>query len=275
MDDTVKLWDVRKLKEPVASADDLPNFFTTTNCMFSPNNKMLVTGTSVKKGDGNRGKMVFLDKTNLEVVSEIPVSDSSVVKTIWHPRINQLFAATSSGAIHVMYDVERSNKGAKLCVVKKRKKINQAEVFVRRKVITPYSLPLYREERERSTRKQMEKDRKDHVKSHRPQPPLTGRSGAGGRLKAHGSTLASFVMKSIAKDTRDDTNPREAILRHADAAKSDPRWISHAYQDTQPETIFQEEDDHDSEEEANSHIIIGSNKKPEDHDQPASKRTKF
>ena len=40
-----------------------------------------------------------------------------------------------------------------------------------------YSLPLYRDDRERSTRKQMEKDRKDPVKSHRPQPPLTSRGG--------------------------------------------------------------------------------------------------
>ena len=53
--------------------------------------------------------------------------------------------------------------------------------------------------------------------------------GAGGRLKAHGSTLASFVMKTIAKDKYDDTNPREAILRHAEAAKNDPKWVSHAY----------------------------------------------
>jgi len=55
-------------------------------------------------------------------------------------------------------------------------------------------------------------------------------AGAGGRLQAHGSTLASFIMKNIAKDTADDANPREAILRHADEAAANPRWIAHAYQ---------------------------------------------
>merc|ERR1712119_200467 len=100
------------------------------------------------------------------------------------------------------------------------------EMMVRRKVITPYSLPLYREDRER----------KDHVKSHRPQPPLASRGGAGGRIKAHGSTLASFVMKSIAKDKFDDSNPREAILRHADEAAAKPQYVSHAYKETQPHT---------------------------------------
>jgi len=43
--------------------------------------------------------------------------------------------------------------------------------------IPAYSLPLYRDDRERSTRKQVEKDRKDPVKSHRPQPPLNSRGG--------------------------------------------------------------------------------------------------
>lgn len=54
-------------------------------------------------------------------------------------------------------------------------------------------------------------------------------AGAGGRIQAHGSTLASFVMKTIAKDKTDDSNPREAILRHAKAAEANPKWISHAY----------------------------------------------
>jgi len=273
MDDTVKLWDVRNLKnDPIASACDLPNNFDVTNCTFSPNGKTLVTGVSTKKNEG-KGKLMFMDSVNLEVISEIKVSDSSVIKAIWHERINQVFAATANGNIHVLYDVEKSVKGAKMCVVKRRKKINHTEVIVNHRIMTPYSLPLFREEPERSTKKQQEKDRRDHVKSHRPQPPLSTRGGAGGRLKAHGSTLASFVMRSIAKDKYDDSNPREAILRHADAAQSDPQWITHAYQDTQPETIFQTEDP-DADEDPNSHIIVGSNKRPEEMDGPDSKRQK-
>ena len=144
-------------------------------------------------------------------------------------------------------------------------------MMARSKVITPYSLPLYREDRERSTKKQMEKDRKDHVKSHRPQPPLASRGGAGGRIKAHGSTLASFVMKSIAKDKFDDSNPREAILRHADEAAAKPQYVSHAYKETQPHTIFEEEE---SSEDEDAHIIIGANKKPNNSGEPSSKRAK-
>ena len=271
-DDTVKLWDVRKLKDPVATATDLLNDSSVLNCTFSPNTKMLVTGVSVpRNAEGKQGKLIFLDKTNLEVVNELALSEGSVLKTVWNDRINQIFATTSTGDIHVLYDVDKSIKGAKLCVVKKRKKINQVEMMVRRKVITPYSLPLYREDRERSTKKQMEKDRKDHVKSHRPQPPLNSRGGAGGRIKAHGSTLASFVMKSIAKDKFDDSNPREAILRHAEEAAAAPQYVSHAYKETQPNTIFEEEE---SSEDEDAHIIIGANKRPDNSGEPSSKRSK-
>jgi len=260
-DDTVKLWDVRSFKHPVATASDLDNFFPVTDCTFSPNDKLIMTGISVRKDQGKPGKLVFLDRTDLSVVTEMNISQSSVIRCLWHPKLNQVMAGTADGKAVVLYDAQKSQRGAKLCVVKKRKKINQAEVFVRHRIITPYSLPLYREDRERSTKKQEEKDRRDPKKSRRPQPPLTTRGGAGGRLKAHGSTLASFVMKTIAKDKYDDTNPREAILRHAEAAKNDPKWVSHAYKSTQPDTIFQTEDP-DASEDEDAHLIIGGNKKP-------------
>lgn len=245
-DDTVKVWDIRQFKRPVGVAQNLDNYFPMTDCVFSPNGKLVVTGISVRKGKGP-GKLIFLDSNDLEIVNEMEVCDSSVIRCIWHPKLNQIIAGTGEGSVKVLYDPKRSFRGAKLCIVKKRQKTNHAEVFIRHKIITPYSLPLYREQRERSTRKQLEKDRKDHVKSRRPQAPLSG-PGAGGRITAHGSTLSSFIMKNIAKNTADDSNPREAILRHAEAAAKEPRYVQHAYVDTQPESIFQEESEEETEE---------------------------
>lgn len=40
-------------------------------------------------------------------------------------------------------------------------------------------------------------------------------------------------------------DPREALLKYADKAKEDPRWTS-AYARTQPNAIFDEEDDNDN-----------------------------
>lgn len=54
-------------------------------------------------------------------------------------------------------------------------------------------------------------------------------AGKGGRVAAHGGTLSSFIVKNIALDKSDDSNPREAILRHAKEAAENPFWIAPAY----------------------------------------------
>lgn len=53
--------------------------------------------------------------------------------------------------------------------------------------------------------------------------------GRGGRVAAHGGTLSSFIVKNIALDKTDDSNAREAILRHAKEASENPYWVAPAY----------------------------------------------
>lgn len=48
-------------------------------------------------------------------------------------------------------------------------------------------------------------------------------------MGTHGGTLSSYIVKNIALDKTDDSNPREAILRHAKAAEDNPYWVSPAY----------------------------------------------
>jgi WD repeat-containing protein 70 len=52
-DDTLKVWDVRKFTTPVANFQGLCNLFDTTDCIFSPGGNLLLTGVSVRKGQGN------------------------------------------------------------------------------------------------------------------------------------------------------------------------------------------------------------------------------
>lgn len=49
-DDTMKLWDIRKIKECLHTFDDLYSRYDTTNAVFSPDDKVVITGTSMKKG---------------------------------------------------------------------------------------------------------------------------------------------------------------------------------------------------------------------------------
>ncbi|XP_070780724.1 WD repeat-containing protein 70 [Enoplosus armatus] len=246
-DDTLKTWDIRNFKKPVNVANGLTNYFTMTDCCFSPDDKLLVTGTSVKKDEGN-GKLVFFDRASFQRVYEIEVTNASVVRCLWHPKLNQIMVGTGNGLAKVYYDPVKSHRGAKLCVVKSQRKEKQAETLTQDYIITPHALPMFREARQRSTRKQLEKDRLDPKKSHKPEPPVSG-PGRGGRVAAHGGTLSSFIVKNIALDKTDDSNPREAILRHAKEASDNPYWVAPAYTETQPEPVFAEESEEDEEAE--------------------------
>uniref|UniRef100_A0A672ZGQ2 WD repeat-containing protein 70 n=1 Tax=Sphaeramia orbicularis TaxID=375764 RepID=A0A672ZGQ2_9TELE len=223
-DDTLKTWDIRNFKKPVNMAAGLTNYFSVTDCCFSPDDKLLVTGTSVKKDEGN-GKLVFFDRASFQRVYEIEVTNASVVRCLWHPKLNQIMVGTGNGLAKVYYDPVKSHRGAKLCVVKSKRKEKQAEMLTQDYIITPHALPMFREARQRSTRKQLEKDRLDPKKSHKPEPPVSG-PGRGGRVAAHGGTLSSFIVKNIALDKTDDSNPREAILRHAKEASENPYWVA-------------------------------------------------
>ena len=48
-----------------------------TDCVFSPSDQLVVTGVSVKKGEGS-GQIIFFDRNTLERVSSVDASDDSV-----------------------------------------------------------------------------------------------------------------------------------------------------------------------------------------------------
>jgi len=240
-DDTLKLWDLRAFKAPVFEAKGLFSRYDTTDCMFSPDDSMIVTGESLNKGE-TTGRVLFYDSKTFDLVREIPVTNSHVIKTLWHPKLNQVFVGCGNGIVKAYYDPKKSMRGAKLCVVKTHMKQKHIEIMSTQQIITPHALPLFRQDRPKSVRKQMEKDRLDPVKSRRPDLPIT--SGQGGRVASSGGTLSSYVIRNLglSKRIEDDQDPREAILKYAKIAEEEPYWIAPAYKKTQPKTIFQSDD---------------------------------
>lgn len=240
-DDSLKLWDLRAFKSPVFEAKGLFSRYDTTDCMFSPDDSMIVTGESLNKGKVS-GRLLFYDSKTFNLVREIPVTNSHVIKTLWHPKLNQVFVGCGNGIVKVYYDPKKSMRGAKLCVVKTHMKQKHIEIMSTQQIITPHALPLFRQDRPKSVRKQMEKDRLDPVKSRRPDLPIT--SGQGGRVASSGGTLSSYVIRNLglSKRIEDDQDPREAILKYAKVAEEEPYWIAPAYKKTQPKTIFQTDD---------------------------------
>lgn len=59
MDDTMKMWDIRMLRDAVFSWEDLVNMSSKTAVTISPSEKMLLTGTSVRQGYGHGFIMGF------------------------------------------------------------------------------------------------------------------------------------------------------------------------------------------------------------------------
>ncbi|KAH8370051.1 hypothetical protein KR093_002035 [Drosophila rubida] len=238
-DETMKLWDLRNFKKPMHSWSNLYSRYDTTDCCFSPDDRMLVTGESLAKGQ-TEAHLYFYSTQSFEQVQRIPVAGSHVIKTLWHPKLNQLFVSCGNGIIKCYYDEHRSIRGAKLCVVKTHRKRQPMEMVGVSQIITPHALPLFRQEKSRSSRKKMEKARMDPVKSKRPDLPIT--SGQGGRVASSGGTLSSYVIRNLGLSKRvdDDQDPREAILKFAKDAAENPYWIAPAYKQTQPKAIFSE-----------------------------------
>lgn len=244
-DETMKLWDMRALKKPLHAFTDLFSRYDTTDCGFSPDDSMLMTGESLGQNKTNSNVLFYNTKT-FELVNAIPVGNSHVIKCIWHPKLNQIFVGCGDGTIKAYYDDKRSLRGAKLCVVKTYRKKKQVELVGTAQVITPHALPMFRQEKARSSRKKMEKDRLDPIKSRRPDLPIT--SGQGGRVASSGGTLSSYVIRNLGLSKRvdDDQDPREAILKYAKDAAENPYWIAPAYAKTQPKPIFDGEDEPDA-----------------------------
>ncbi|XP_065890043.1 WD repeat-containing protein 70-like [Dysidea avara] len=245
-DDSLKLWDLRQFKRPVGVALGLDNIFPMTECCFSPNQQMIVTGTSVQRGKAD-SELIFFDK-QLEKIKSIPVEDSSIVRCTWHPKLNQLFVGCASGTVHAYYNPDISNRGVMSCVVKeeKRKSSTSLQLSANAPIITPHSLPMFRESQSRNLKRKREKERLDPVLSHKPEPPIS-KSG-GGRIAA-GSSLGAYVRKITAMEKLDKEDPRDAVLKYAKVAEEDPYWIAPAYDRTQPEPVFADVQDEEEEKD--------------------------
>jgi len=253
-DDTVKQWDIRNSKKPVATAIGLTSFYATTTCSFSPDEKLVITGTSTKKE--GEGKLLFLERDTMNIVSEVMFGTGvSVVASLWHPKLNQIVVGLSDGNVRVLFDPSKSRNGATLCVGKvKHKRVDLGEELIKPQIINPHSLRMYREKKTDTIKKTKAKMRADPIASHKPEAPMGTGPGAGGRLK-QGMSLTGFVVRNIALAKKDDTNPREALLKHAKEAEENPYWISPAYSNTQPEKIFKEESDTDEDEDGDGHLL--------------------
>ncbi|KAF3436076.1 hypothetical protein FNV43_RR23168 [Rhamnella rubrinervis] len=250
-DGSLKVWDLRQMREPLKMFEDLPNHYAQTNIAFSPDEQLFITGTSIERESTTGGLLCFFDRAKLELVSKVGISPTcSVVQCAWHPKLNQIFATAgdkSQGGTHILYDPTLSERGALVCVARAPRKKSVDDFEINPVIHNPHALPLFRDQPSR--KRQREKILKDPIKSHKPELPMTG-PGFGGRVGvSKGSLLTQYLLKQggMIKETWMEEDPREAILKYADAAAKDPKYIAPAYAQTQPETVFAKSDSEDEE----------------------------
>lgn len=78
---------------------------------------MIVTGVSTRS-DSDDGKLVVFDRDTFNKVTEFTMSKASVIRTIWHPKLNQIFMSCGNGEVKCYYDPTKSQRGMTLCMLK-------------------------------------------------------------------------------------------------------------------------------------------------------------
>lgn len=79
------------MKKSLKVFEDLPNHYAQTNIAFSPDEQLILTGTSVERESTVGGLLCFFDRAKLELVSRVGISPTcSVVQCTWHPKLNQV-----------------------------------------------------------------------------------------------------------------------------------------------------------------------------------------
>ncbi|PRW20712.1 WD repeat-containing 70 [Chlorella sorokiniana] len=253
-DGSLKLWDLRKFKTPLCTADDLPCNYSMTQACYSPDEKFVLTGTSAE-GKDSSGSLVMLDAQTLEKQGEIAV-DGSAVAVQWHPRINQIFVGCGGrggGCVRTFYDPKLSSKGA-LAAASRAPRVEATEFMSlgAPKIYVPNALPMYREDlpgRPLSKKRRAEKEAED--RKYQPAPGSQAKGvGAGGQLGATGGTLLTqHVLKQQGGLANAEVDARAAFLRHANKNDDQISRFTAAYKATQPAPIFAEEEEDEEQAE--------------------------
>ncbi|CAO1616444.1 unnamed protein product [Jaminaea pallidilutea] len=252
-DDSVKLWDVRSFKKPLAERHGLANLHAQTSVIFSIDEQTLLTGTS--GSNGARGGIEVLSRSDLSSVRTIdvptagPSSDDSVIRLLWHPRINQLFATTSTGSCCVFFSPTTSIRGALLALPKAAKQSRALSPSAFGSSEAPITTPGAGDLQSRGQGLSQAAKKRRMVKEgasdpRAPQKPMSG-PGKGGRI---GLAATHHMVQDIYGDKSDSRHedPREALLRYADKDGEEgqggrEKKFTKAWEVNQPKTIYHQD----------------------------------
>lgn len=244
-DDSLRVFDVRRLDDAIASFKDLPNATDQTGvCVGGAGGTWFATGTSApRRPNAPPAALYAYDARTLQQVWKGEAADGagSVVAMTWQPRVNQILYGCADGSIHVLYSPESSSGGVLNCIDRaERRKQHGVVALGLGEAYTPDAVPT----RGRSS----QANNGNTASTAGTNTRGTKRSAPGAALPAPSSSedvgkpsssLTATFMKSKLKKSWADEDPREALVRRDAETKANPVFTA-AYQRTQPTNILAE-----------------------------------
>ena len=236
-DDTIKLWDVRKFKQPISTVthESTSAQYPTSNIRFAPNGASILTGSAT-------GHLHILNPATLKPELVTPVSPGSALVTVlWHPKLNQIFAGSANAATHILYSPRTSTAGAATVMSKapKRRHIDDdpnlttdtSQGISGDSILNPNGVLTMPSSSSRHPTTGLTASGKSRD-PRRPHMPMTTPFAKSQPDEEH-------IRNNIPLSSMRDEDPREALLKYADMAEKEPMFTN-AWKKTQPKTIYAE-----------------------------------
>ena len=238
MDNTVKIWDLRMASHPLRELVNLPNNQLKTQVTMSHDGKYILTGTSVDE-QNPLGFLYMYDSTTFDIKARIATSSSSVIRMLWHDKINEIVTTHGDGTVKIMFDPKLSTKAIINGMLIKKKEAAVDDIEYLGTVLTPHTMPTFRENSKKRLNELIKAGGKlkDAPKVIKPDKPLEGPMGKNGQLSISG-TITKMILTKIQNIKQPTEDPREEVIKFKEIAEKNPEWVAPAYQQTQPKPIY-------------------------------------
>ena len=241
-DDTIKLWDTRKFKEPLVKVEhaSTSDRYPMSNIKYSPTSTSIITGS-------DSGHLHILNPGNLRPEHVTPITPGSpLIAVDWHPKLNQIVAGSANAETRVLYNPTMSTRGAVEVMSRAPKKrhidddpsriMDQSLGISGDSIVVPGGggggLPGARKGGVTAS-----------GRSRDPRRPQVQQITPFMRTQPDEKHVSENIP--LSKMLHED--PREALLKYADVADSDPMFTK-AWKSTQPVTQYAEVSDEEEEE---------------------------
>ncbi|KAJ9155003.1 WD repeat protein [Pleurostoma richardsiae] len=238
-DNTIKLWDTRKFKEPLVSVShpSTSDRFPMTNVKYAPNSTSIITGSPT-------GDLHILNPGNLREELVTPITPGvPLIVVDWHPKLNQIVTGSANAETHVLYSPTKSFRGALEVMMRAPKKrhidddpsltMDQSVGISGDSIVTPGAIVGRKGAGVTAS-----------GKSRDPRRPAVPQQTPFGRNQPD----EKHINENIPLSRMLHEDPREALLKYADVAKKDPMFTK-AWSTTQPITPYADLSDEEEEAE--------------------------